>query len=94
MAQGFGWKISGTDTFFFMNKNDVLADHWKDATYACFICDGRPQKVKINRSLLAIGGDRIHYPDKCGTPTADILLVKISFSYVVSTPEAKFRFMD
>jgi hypothetical protein len=36
-----------------------------------------------------MGGNLINYPDDCGTPTADLLTVKLMFNSVISTP-AKF----
>ena len=41
-----------------------------------------------------MGGNRINFPGEVGTPTADLLLVKILFNSVVSTPGAKFMTMD
>jgi hypothetical protein len=34
-----------------------------------------------------MGGNLINYPDDCGTPTADILTIKLIF---ISTPNSKF----
>ena len=39
---------------------------------------------------LTIGGNRINYPGKVGTPTAEMLLVKCMLNSVVSTNGAKF----
>ena len=41
-----------------------------------------------------MGGDKINYPDDCGTPTADLLTVQLLLNSVISTPEAKFMIMD
>ena len=38
-------------------------------------------------------GERINYPDDCGTPTADLLIVKFLLNSVISTPEEKFMTM-
>ena len=40
------------------------------------------------------GGDRVHYPGDAGTPTADLLTVKLLFNSIISTPNAKFMTMD
>ncbi len=40
------------------------------------------------------GGDRVHYPGDTGTPTADILTVKLLLNSIISTPNAKFMTMD
>jgi hypothetical protein len=41
-----------------------------------------------------VGGDRINYPDDCGTPTADLLTVKLLFNSIISTPDALFMTID
>ena len=40
--------------------------------------------------ILTVGGDRINYPGDCGTPTADMLLVKMLVNTVISKIGAKF----
>ncbi len=37
-----------------------------------------------------MSGNLINYLDDCGTPTADLLTVKLMFNSVISTPNAKF----
>ncbi len=37
-----------------------------------------------------MGGNLINYPDDCGTPTADILTIKLLFNSIISMPNAKF----
>ncbi len=37
-----------------------------------------------------MGGNLIHYPDNCGTPTANLLTVKLLFNSIISMPHAKF----
>jgi hypothetical protein len=41
-----------------------------------------------------MGGNLINYPDDVGTPTANLLLIKILLNSVVSTPKAKFAAAD
>ena len=36
----------------------------------------------------------MHYPGDCGTPTADLLTIKILLNSVISTPTAKFMTID
>ncbi len=40
------------------------------------------------------GGDRVHSPEDAGTPTADLLTVKLLLNSIISTPNAKFTTMD
>ena len=41
-----------------------------------------------------MGGNRIHFPGDTGTPTAEMLLVKIMLNSVISTPGARFMSID
>jgi hypothetical protein len=41
-----------------------------------------------------MGGNLINYPGDCGTPTADLLTVKLMFNSIISTPNAKFITID
>jgi hypothetical protein len=43
-----------------------------------------------NCTRATFGGTDINYPDDRGTPTADLLLIKILLNSVISTPRAKF----
>ena len=43
---------------------------------------------------LVAGGDRDHYPFDTGTPTADLLTVKLLINSVISTPGLRFFAMD
>jgi hypothetical protein len=63
-------------------------------TYGRIVCDVREHKAEKNRTRLTVGGDRINYPDDCGTPTADLLTVKLLLNSVISTKNAKFMTLD
>ena len=52
------------------------------------------RKLKITEPVFFVGGDRINYPGKVETPTADMLVAKFLFNSVVSTRNAKFITMD
>ena len=41
-----------------------------------------------------MGGNLINYPGDCGTPTADLLTIKLIFNSIISTPNAKFMNID
>ena len=43
---------------------------------------------------IRMGGNLISYLDVCGTPTADILTIKLLFNRVISMPNAKFMTID
>ena len=41
-----------------------------------------------------MGGNLINYPGDCGTPTANLLTVKVLFNSIISTPNARFMSID
>ena len=95
LAQGMPGRVEGTNTMFFIHKNEVPADRFQDCTYGKFCVMVRPEKIdEPNRTRLTMGGDRINYPDDVGTPTADLLTVKMLLNSVISTEGAKFMTLD
>jgi len=96
LFQGIGGRIKDpTNTCAFIHKNEVPEDRFKDVTYGKFECTTRPQKVdEPLRTRLTVGGNRVNYTGEVGTPTAEMLLVKVMLNRVVSTPDAKFMTTD
>ena len=43
---------------------------------------------------LTVGGDRVNYPGDCGTPTVDMVTVKLCLSSVISTKGARYCTID
>jgi len=41
-----------------------------------------------------MGGNLINFPDNCGTPTADLLMVKLLLNSIISTTNAKCMTLD
>ena len=54
----------------------------------------RPEKGDPYRTCLTVGGNLIVYPGDCGTPTVDLLTVKLLLNSVISTPDAKSMTID
>ena len=95
LAQGMPGRAKGTDTIFFIPRHMVPKERTRDVTYGLITCLIRPEKIdEPNRTRLVAGGDRVHYPFDAGTPTADLLTVKLLINSVISTPGAKFFTMD
>ena len=94
LAQGIPGVVKGTNTIFFINKGEVPADRWRDITYGRVVVNYRPEKDDPYRTRLTVGGDRVNYPGDCGTPTVDLLTVKLLLNSVVSTPGARFMTID
>jgi hypothetical protein len=62
--------------------------------YARIVCTYRQGKKDPNRTRITVGGNLINYPEEVGTPTADLLTVKLLLNSIVSTPGAKFMTVD
>ncbi len=43
---------------------------------------------------MVAGGDRVHYPGNAGTPTANLLTIKILINSIISAAGTKFMTMD
>ncbi len=95
LAQGMPRRNTGTNTIMFIHKNQVPKDWTKDVTYGLIMTLVRPEKVDdLNRTRLVAGGDRVHHPINAGTPTADLLTVKLLINSIILTDGAKFMTMD
>ena len=59
-------------------------------TYVCIFVNYRLEKSDPDRVRLTVGGNCMNYPGNCGTPTANMLTVKLILNSVISTKGAKF----
>jgi hypothetical protein len=97
-TKSFGTEIrrlaTTTETIFF-DKKDKIPDARKgNETYAriiCVYCYGKKDKY---RTRITMGGNLVNYPRDCGTPTANLLTVKLLLNSIISTPNAKFMTLD
>jgi hypothetical protein len=83
---------TGTDTMRYIRKCDVPAD--RTVTYFRIVAAEKPHKAESKRIRGTVGGDRLEYPGKVSTPTADLQTVKCLLNSVVSTPGAEFMTVD
>ena len=97
-TKSFGTEIrrlaTTTETIFFIKKGDIPEDRKKDETYArivCVFCDGKKDKY---RTRITMGRNLVNYPGDCGTPTANLLTVKLLLNSIISTPNAKCMTLD
>ena len=97
-SNSFGKEIrrlaTTTETIFFISKTDIPQDRKGDETYGRIVCVYREGKKDKYRTRITIGGNLINFPGDCGTPTADLLTVKLLFNSIISTPNAKFMSID
>jgi hypothetical protein len=54
----------------------------------------RPEKEEKERTRMCAGGNRINFPGDAGTPTSDLLTIKLLVNSIVSTKNAKMVTMD
>ena len=94
LTQGMLERVQGTNTIFFVNKQDVPKNRQKDVTYARISCNYQPGKAEPNRTTLTIVGNRINYSEDCRMPTANLLTIKLLLNSIISTKKAKFMTMD
>jgi hypothetical protein len=94
----FGKKIrrltTTTETIFFIRTEDIPSDRKGDETYARIVsvfCDGKKDKY---RTCVTMGRNLVNFPGDCGTPTADLLTVKLLLNSIISTTNAKFMTLD
>ncbi len=83
-----------TKTIAFMSKDMIPQNRCNDITYGRIVCNYRSKKKDPYCTRITMGGNLINYPDDCGTPTANLLTVKIMFNSVISMPNAKFMTID
>jgi hypothetical protein len=95
LVQGMPSQAKGMDTIFFIPWHMVPKERAKDVTYGLITCLIRPEKIEEpNRTRLVVGKDRVYYPFNAGTPTADLLTVKLLINSMISTPGTRFFMMD
>ncbi len=78
----------------FICQHEVPTERMKDVTYGQFVCTVRPEKAEPNRTRFTVGGDRINYPSKVATLTAEMRVTKMLSNSVISTKGARFMTMD
>ncbi len=77
-----------------MAKDQIPHNRCKDVTYGRIACVYRSKKKDPHRMRITMGGILINYPDDYGTPTTDLLTVKLMFNSIISMPGAKFMTID
>ncbi len=85
-SQSFGKEIrrlaTTTETIFFINKQEIPNERKGDVTYGRIVCVYRDGKKDKYRTRITMGGNLINYPGDCGTPTANLLTVKLIHSSI------------
>jgi hypothetical protein len=97
-TKSFGTEIrhlaTTTETIFFVQRENIPDDRKGDETYARIVCTYHEGKKDKCRTCITMGRNLVNYPGDCGTPTADLLTVKLLLNSIISTPNAKFMTLD
>ncbi len=83
-----------TETIFFVKKDKIPNDRKGNEAYARIVCVYRNGKKDKYRTSITMGGNLVNYPGDCGTPTANLLTVKLLLNSIIYTPNAKFMTLD
>jgi hypothetical protein len=87
-------RVSGTNTFFLINYNDIPVHKRKEICHTLVVCEVHPEKNDPNHTQITIGGSQICYPGDVGTNTASLELVKILLSSILSQKGTWFSTTD
>ncbi len=82
--------MDGTNTIFFVHKKEIPQDRLKDVTYIKFVASVTRKKMSPTASEPLSAATSSTITDDVGTPTADLLLIKIFLNSVISTDGARF----
>ena len=97
-TKSFGTEIchlaTTTETKFFVRKEKIPDDRKGNETYARIVCVYQGGKKDKYRTRITMGGNLVNFPGDCGTPTADLLTVKLLLNSIISTPNAKSMTLD
>ena len=86
LAQGHG-SVEGMNVVTFIAKHEMPGD--KQATYARYVVDYRPEKDEPWRLRITCGGDRLEYSGDTTTHSASMETIKCQLNSIVSTLNAK-----
>ena len=94
LAQGIPSVSKGTDAIVFIAHNEIPITQLKDVMYGRICVNFCPEKDGPNCTHLTIGSNRINCPEDCGTPTVDMVTVKLHLNSVISTKGACYCTID
>jgi hypothetical protein len=94
LAQGIPSVRKGMDTIVFIARNEIPFARLKDVTYGRVYVNYCPKKDDPNCTRLTIDGNRVNFPEDCGTPTVDMVTVKLHLNSVISTKGACYCTID
>ena len=75
-------------------KRRGTSNQFRKVIYGRLVFDAREVKSKKNRTILAVGGNRIKHLGDCGTSTADLLTDKFLLNSAISNLGTKSTTLD
>ena len=77
-----------------INKEDLPKARWRNVMYGRVVVSYRPEKKDPNRTILTVGGDKLHCPIYCCMITVALLTEKLILNSVISTPGSRYMTLD
>ncbi len=90
LAQGIPGVSKGTNAIAFIQRKDIPNNRKCNVTYAWVCVNYHPEKEDPNHTLVTVGGNLLHYPSNCGTPTVNMITVKLHLNSIISTKNAHY----
>jgi hypothetical protein len=94
LAQGIPAVNKGTDTIVFIQCKDIPNNCKCNVTYVRVCVNYHLEKEDPNRTQVTVGGNLLHYPGNCGTPTVDVITVKLHLNSVISAKNTCYCTID
>ncbi len=94
LAQGMPGVSKGTNIIIFIRREDIPHNRKCNIMYACVCVNYHPEKEDPNRTRVMVGSNFLHYPGDCGTPTIDMITIKLYLNIVISTKNACYCTID
>ena len=64
--------FKGTDTFRFINFENIPHNRRKEICHNSVVCEVKPKKDDPNRNYISVLGNRVRYPGDVVTPTGSL----------------------
>jgi hypothetical protein len=94
LAQSIPGVSKGTNTIVFIQCKDISNSCKGVVTYAQVCVNYHLEKEDPNRTQVTVGSNLLHYLGNCGTPTVDMITVKLHLNSVISTKNACYCTID
>jgi hypothetical protein len=94
LAQDIPGISKGTNAIIFIQRKDIQNDCKCDIAYAWVCVNNCMEKEDPNRTQATVGSNFVHYPGSCGTPTVNMVTVKLHLNSIISTKKACYCTID